>query len=76
MSAPSVTTLPRALPSDGTQTPMVRHVIERKRENEDAPWEPWGERALCGYVWDRPFVSADGPWCDACLDVLKKRHEG
>lgn len=65
----TTTTLPRATPSTGTPTPMVRHIVERDQETGGAARDV----ALCGEPWDRFGVSA-GPLCDGCRDEYRRRH--
>jgi len=71
-----VLTLPRATPSTGTPTPMVRHIVDRgdwpRGVSGSESAEPQ-QRALCGEPWDRIGVSA-GPLCDGCEAEYRRRH--
>lgn len=49
---------------------LLRHVIRRKR-GSDGAWGEWEERALCGVLWDKPFLRG-GKVCEDCLDALKR----
>lgn len=61
-------TLPKEAPPS---TPMAVHIIKRR--------EPGSlelhDTALCGFVWDRPYVK-DGPMCEECVAIYRKLHPG
>lgn len=61
--------MPRAEPSDGTQAPMVRHIVRNNPETGAAR----EDMALCGRPWDRYRVSP-GPLCDGCKAVYRRLH--
>ena len=34
------------------------------------------DKCLCGYIWDRVFISHNGEICQECVDELKRRGQG
>ena len=70
--------LTKAVPSQGNQFPMVRHVVDK------GDWTAKGflgnrapnpqQQTLCKQPWDRLNVSPDGPLCEECKAEYRRRH--
>ena len=53
-------------------TPMVRHIVEKKPGAAPTAVD-YEDKALCGALWDRLFVSPDGPLCGDCRAEFRLR---
>lgn len=73
MTRPQVTTLPEApkvqpTAGGGKGRELVRHIVKL-----DANGNPLDE-CLCGYVWDRVFLSHGKEICQECVEILKRNQ--
>ncbi len=79
MSLKTITTAEPSIAPPPMVKPMVKHLIERKRDPEQkhgGPFHPdqYEDKALCGYVWDRLLdLKPTGPTCEDCKAEARRR---
>lgn len=66
----TVTTKPRAEPSQGAPPAMPIHILDCGRVGQP---KKVPDTALCGRPWDR-FGVKSGPLCDGCKAEFRRRH--